>query len=316
MFNNNKKINYLARNSVNFAELDKELKVELSILGGLDIFTNAHVLGVASNTQKICEVMKLDYDTSKKCILAAYMHDVGKIKIPSAILQKQGALTDEEFEIMKKHTIYGYEIVMQYEHFKYLAPIVRGHHENLDGSGYPDGLKDNEITEEAKLIKIADIFDALTQRRQYKENLTYSQATDIILGDVKKGKTGSKYLYYLLEAIIDEMQEKSQRSINELNKSKRDLETLNELDALYKKIYDSGNNPKYVNKLDNYKLSPGYDMSTNTALLSRTKSKLETLEKIVQENKEELEKLIKQQKEAQRLVKSKEWKTVLFGKKV
>ena len=171
MFNKLKKINVLDRKTVNYAELDKELKVELAVLGGLDIFTNAHVVGVANNTQKICDALDLDYEITKHCILAAYLHDVGKIKIPSYVLQKNGPLNDEEYEIMKKHTIYGYEIVMRYSQFRYLAPVVRGHHENLDGSGYPDGLKDKQITEEAKLIKIADIWDALTQRRQYKESL-------------------------------------------------------------------------------------------------------------------------------------------------
>ena len=111
----------------------------------MDIFTNAHVVGVANNTQKICDAMDLDYETTKHCILAAYMHDVGKIKIPSSTLQKNGPLTDEEYEIMKMHTVYGYEICQRYEQFSYLAPIARYHHENLDGSGYPDGLKDEEI---------------------------------------------------------------------------------------------------------------------------------------------------------------------------
>ena len=260
--------------------------------------------------------MGLDYTTTKHCILAAYMHDVGKIKVPSEILQKEGPLTDEEYEIMKMHTVYGYEIVMQYDKFKYLAPVVRGHHENLDGSGYPDGLTDKEITEEARLIKIADIFDALTQRRQYKEKLSLSQATEMILDDVKKGKTGSRYLYYLLFAVIEELETKTQRSINELEKAKYDLETLNDLDKIYKKIYDSGNNPRYINKLKQYKLSAGYDMSSNTALLSRTKSRIETLEKIIKENKAEISKLKKQQKEAFRLIKPKEWGTYLFGKRV
>ena len=316
MFGKSKKINILDRNKVNYSELDKELKVELAILGGLDIFTNAHVLGVAENTHKICEALDLDYKTTKHCILAAYMHDVGKIKIPPEILQKEGKLTDEEFEIMKKHTIYGYEIVMQYDQFKYLAPIVRGHHENLDGSGYPDHLTDKQITEEAKLIKIADIWDALTRRRQYKEAFKLSESAEIMLGDVKKGKTGSKYLYFLLLMVIEELKEKNDGDIKELKTARENLETLKELDVIYKQIYDRGFKPKYANKLNRYQLSPGYDMTANTNLLSRTKTKIENLEKIIKDNKMELSKLKKSCREAKRLIKHREKVTYLFGKRV
>ncbi len=311
-----RKVNILNRKSINYAELDKELKVELAILGGLDIFTNAHVLGVAANTQKICDALDLDYKTTKHCMLAAYLHDVGKIKIPSEILQKPGKLTEEEYEIMKKHTIYGYEIVMRYDQFKYLAPVVRGHHENLDGSGYPDGLKDKQITEEAKLIKIADVWDALTQRRQYKEGFKPSKAAEIMIGDVKKGKTGSKYLYYLLMVVIEELIDKNKGNIQELKKARDDLSTLKDLDVIYKQIYDRGLKPRYANKLKRYELSPGYDMTTNTNLLTRTTSKIESLEKVIKENKSEISKLKKYYKEAKRLIKLRERGTYLFGKRV
>jgi HD-GYP domain-containing protein (c-di-GMP phosphodiesterase class II) len=166
-----KKIDILGENSLNFAEIDKEIKVEISTLGSLDIFTNAHILGVVKYTTMICDTLSLDYETTKNLILSAYLHDIGKIMIPPQVLQKPGKLTDAEFEIMKMHTVYGYDIVMRYDNFKFIAPVVRGHHENLNGTGYPDGLTDKQIPEEAKLIKIADIFDALTAKRQYKEGI-------------------------------------------------------------------------------------------------------------------------------------------------
>ncbi len=314
MFNKIKKINVLDRNKINYAELDKELKVELAILGGLDIFTSAHIIGVANNTQKICEAMDLDYETTKQCMLSAYLHDVGKIKIPSAILQKQERLTEEEYEIMKMHTIYGYEIVMGYDQFKYLAPIVRGHHENLDGSGYPDGLTDKEITEETKLIKIADIYDALTQKRQYKEGFAKSEAVEIILEDIRKGKTGAKYLYFLLISVIKELQETYNGDVTEYQKTKQDIETLKELDKIYKQIYDRGYTSSLSKKLDRYELAPGYDMTTNSNLLSRNISKLESLEKKLAEEKSEIEKLTWQSKEAYKLIKRREWNVKIFGK--
>ena len=316
MFAKANKLNIFERSKISYAEIDKELKVELSVLGGLDIFTNAHVLGVANNTSKICEAMGFDHELSKQCILGAYMHDVGKIKIPSNILQKNGPLTDEEYEIMKMHTIYGYEICMRYEQFKYLAPIARGHHENLDGSGYPDGLKDDEILEEAKLIKIADIWDALTQRRQYKEGFKPSKAADIILSDVKKGKTGSKYLYFLLLAIIDELESENKGNIEEYNEAKEHLEILQDLDKIYKQIYDRGYSESLAKKLKKYELAPGYDLSINTNLMSKTNQKIEKLTQVIKETKEEIETLKMQCKEAKKLIKSKEWNVRLFGKKI
>lgn len=315
MFRKRKKLDVLNRNKISMAELDKELKVELAVLGGLDIFTDAHVVGVANYTQKICESIGFKYETTKKCMLAAYLHDVGKIKIPSYVLQKQGKLTDEEYEIMKMHTIYGYEIVMRYDRFKYLAPIVRGHHENLDGSGYPDGLKKNQISEETKLIKIADLFDALTQRRQYKEGFKASKAAEIILEGVKEGKTGSKYLYYLLLELIYEYKEKNKGNKRELYNLKQDIETLKDLDSIYKKIYDNGYNNTLARKLNKYNLSPGYDMTTNANLLSRSLQKKEILEGVVDDTENEIKLLKKRSREAKRLIKFGEHKTILFGKR-
>ena len=112
------------------------------------------------------------------------------------------------------------------------------------------------------------------------------------------------------------MIEKNKGDINELKKSREDLETLKELDVIYKQIYDRGYKPALANKLNRYKLAPGYDMSSNTALLTRTKSKIESLEKIIKDNKQEISKLKKYRNEAHRLIKPREWGAYLFGKRV
>lgn len=306
-----KKINILDRKKINYSELDEELKVEIAVLGGLDIFTNAHVQGVVNNTTKICEAMDLDYKTTKKCILCAYLHDIGKVHIPAEILQKNGKLTEEEFEIMKKHTIYGYEMCMRYEQFRDLAPIVRAHHENIDGSGYPDGLVESLIPEEAKLIKVADVYDALTQKRQYKDGFKPSYAIQLMIEDVQKGKTGAKYIYYLVTYLIDELQKK----IDDIEKGillvKDNLETLKDLEAIYKQIYDEGYSNRLAKKLAKYNLAPGYDMSANANLLVANQQKLEKMTAEVEEKKTERETLKKQCKQLYRLVRNKEWNSLL-----
>ena len=183
-----KQVDVLNSTKINEAELSSEINLEIAVLKGLDIFTSAHVQGVVKITTKMCQKMRMSYEETKKCVLAAYLHDVGKIKIPPEILQKNGKLTNEEFAEMKKHTIYGYDVCMEYKNFRHLAKIVRAHHENLDGSGYPDGLKGDEIPREASLIKVADVYDALTQRRQYKDGYKQSEALGLMLNDVKAGK--------------------------------------------------------------------------------------------------------------------------------
>ena len=119
-----KEIDILNSNRINEAELLSEVNIEISVLKGLDIFTNAHVQGVVKTTLAMCMKMNKSYEEVKTCVISAYLHDVGKININPEILQKQARLTEEEYEEMKKHTIYGYEMCMEYPTFNKYAPIV------------------------------------------------------------------------------------------------------------------------------------------------------------------------------------------------
>lgn len=306
-----KKINILDRKKINYSELDDELKVEIAVLGGLDIFTDAHVQGVVNTTTKICEALDLSYEKTKKCILCAYLHDVGKVHIPSEILQKNGKLTEEEYQIMKMHTVYGYEMCMRYEQFRHLAPIVRAHHENIDGSGYPDGLMESIIPEEAKLIKVADVYDALTQKRQYKDGFKPSKAIQIMIEDVQKGKTGAKYIYYLCTYLTDEYNKKIDEIEIAIELVKENLETLKDLESIYKQIYDQGYSNRLARKLSKYDLAPGYDMSANANLLVVNKQKLERLNNDLMDKKNERDTLKRQTKQLHRLIRNKEWNSFL-----
>ncbi|MBO5141721.1 MAG: HD domain-containing protein [Clostridia bacterium] len=306
-----KKINILDRKKINYSELDNDLKIEIAVLGGLDIFTDAHVQGVVNITTKICTAMDLSYEKTKKCILCAYLHDIGKVHIPAAILQKNGKLTDEEYEIMKSHTVYGYEMCLRYDEFKHLAPIIRAHHENYDGSGYPDGLRESLIPEEAKLIKVADVYDALTQKRQYKDGFKSSVAIQIMIEDVQKGKTGAKYIYYLCTYLVDELAKKIKELEDSIDIVKGNLETLKDLESIYKQIYDQGYSNRLARKLSKYDLAPGYDMSANANLLVVNKQKLERLNNTLQEVKNERETIKRQTKQLYRLVRNKEWNSIL-----
>ena len=292
-----REIDVLGSARINETTLLSEVNIEISLLKGLDIFTNAHVLGVAKITLAMCKKMNMTYDNIKKCLVAAYLHDIGKTKIPPEILQKTSKLTDEEYIEMKKHTIYGYEMCMNYPTFHKYANIVRAHHENLDGTGYPDGLQKEDIPQEASLIKVADVYDALTQRRQYKSGFLRSEALKIMFEDVVAGKMLGEYFEVLVLVVLDMLHEEYEAHSINILKLENNLEILHELERIYKQIYDIGLTPKLEKKLRKFELTPGYDMSTNANILIIKQKALEREKEAEKKCKEELENVLKIKKD-------------------
>lgn len=142
----------------------------------------------------------LDSGSIDKIGIASILHDVGKIAIPDHILKKPGKLTEEEFEIMKIHTVRGCDIlaempedVMDHEVYRYSYEICRHHHERWDGRGYPDGLVGDEIPVWSQVVGVADVFDALTSPRVYKEAFDHSTAVRMI-NDGECGQFNPKVL--------------------------------------------------------------------------------------------------------------------------
>jgi len=114
---------------------------------------------------------------------AAYLHDIGKIRVPDEILNKEGALTAEEQAEIRKHTAYGGEILAEKEFLANAAKAVVSHHENFDGSGYPEGLKGDEIPIEARVIRVVDTYDAITSARPYQGALSKEEAIrELVMG--------------------------------------------------------------------------------------------------------------------------------------
>ena len=302
-----KKLDILGSKKLNLQELSQEIRCEIEVLGGLDIFTDAHVQGVVKTTTKICEEMDMDYEMLKRCVLSAYLHDIGKIKVPTEVLQKNGRLTDEEYNEIKKHTVYGYEICMEYRNFRELAPIVRAHHESFDGTGYPDGLKGNSIPFEASLIKVADVYDALTKRRQYKEGYKQTDALKIMIEDVKKNKMSGRILIYLLNILEKEMFENIAVHEKNIAQYEENLEILHELEKIYKYIYDRGYSEKAKRMISKFDLPAGYDMSTNANLLINKQKALEKEKEWLNFCKEELKIMRKQESELYSAAKKEKW---------
>ena len=129
----------------------------------------------------------LSEQTVEDIALAAVMHDVGKIAIPDAILNKPGRLTAEEFEIMKTHTVQGAKLLenipqmRDHSAYEYAIDIAMHHHERWDGRGYPHGLKGDEISVGAQIVSLADVYDALVSPRVYKAAFSHEKALEMIL---------------------------------------------------------------------------------------------------------------------------------------
>ncbi|MDT3427008.1 putative two-component system response regulator [Paenibacillus forsythiae] len=136
----------------------------------------------------------LNRETVDLIVTSAPLHDIGKVGIPDHILLKPGKLTRDEFEIMKTHTTLGKEAILRAEQlmnkketfFRYAKEIVYSHHEKWDGTGYPEGLAGESIPLSARLMAVADVYDALTSRRVYKEAMSHEEAVEIITGNEGK----------------------------------------------------------------------------------------------------------------------------------
>jgi len=133
-----------------------------------DPYTEHHLFRIRGYSEAIALQMGLSLRLSKEIGLASLLHDIGKTRVPDAILTKPGPLTEEEWQVMRRHTIWGEELLPDSPWFTTARQIARSHHENWDGSGYPDGVKEDEIPLSARIVAVADGFDAMTSKRPYK----------------------------------------------------------------------------------------------------------------------------------------------------
>jgi len=165
--------------------------------------TGNHIIRVSQYSRMIAENLGLSEKDIRLISLASPMHDIGKLAIPDNILNKPSKLTEEEFEIIKTHTTIGYEMLMKSSHelFTSAALIALQHHEHYDGTGYPKGLKGNEIHIYGKIVAIADVFDSLSCDRVYKKAWPVEQVLEYI--ENEKGKHFDPELVDVLFKYID-----------------------------------------------------------------------------------------------------------------
>lgn len=163
-----------------------------------DLYTKGHSERVAKYSEMIARKMGYSDDDAKTLYIMALMHDVGKIGIPDAIINKPGALTDEEFKIVKSHPVIGADILKEVDAFEKISEIALNHHERVDGKGYPNGLTRNEISDEVAIVSVADAYDAMTSRRSYRDIMGQAE----VRAEIKKG-IGTQFKKQQAEAMLE-----------------------------------------------------------------------------------------------------------------
>jgi putative nucleotidyltransferase with HDIG domain len=157
----------------------------LNLISMHDTGTARHSYNVAEMAVKFANTLNLPCQTVEEIATAALLHDIGKIKIPKDILTKPGKLTGDEFEVIKKHSQYGFEILNNINQLKYIAEAVHCHHEKYNGTGYPNGKNGHEIPFIAQILSITDVYEALTSDRIYRKAMSPDEASKVIYREME-----------------------------------------------------------------------------------------------------------------------------------
>ena len=234
--------------------LTDTMKFQLSILDRMEPYTKRHSENVANLVCRICEYLHFNSHVIIHSTMCAYLHDVGKLKIPSKILNKPEQLTDEEYEIMKTHTTIGYDICMKNPELRPYAPAALYHHESLNGSGYPNGLTKKDIPYIAQIIRVADEYDALVTKRRYKTHINISEtlrdliknttpeehtkavALDYLKSNEKLGKINPRIVRILFKVVLDDIYYEIDSIENYIKYLKQEIKRLETAESYYNKM--------------------------------------------------------------------------------
>lgn len=175
-----------------------------------DTYTNGHSTRVADYSRRIASRAGFSEEEQSNIYMMGLLHDVGKIGVPDAIINKPGKLTDEEFAAIKKHPLMGAEILGNISEFPKLATGARWHHERYDGKGYPDGISGQDIPIEARIIAVADSYDAMSSKRSYREVLPQTY----IHNEMEKGK-GTQFDPVFAKIMLEMMDEDTDYEMRE-----------------------------------------------------------------------------------------------------
>ncbi len=182
--------------------IDQSLKTFAGTIDAKDKYTNGHSLRVAKYSQELAKRMNMSKEEQERVYYIAMLHDIGKIGIPDNILNKPGKLTDEERKVIQKHPAIGAEILKNYTALKGIADGAKYHHERYDGNGYCEGLSGENIPQIARIIGVADTYDAMSSRRCYRDSLS----SEVIVEELKRvagTQLDPEIVPYMLDMIED-----------------------------------------------------------------------------------------------------------------
>ncbi|AGB40882.1 HD-GYP domain-containing protein [Halobacteroides halobius DSM 5150] len=205
----------------NCVKLDFELLLRLAQIFGRIIdfrssFTATHSSGVAASAQRLARLSGFSRAKFSMMRIAGYLHDLGKLAIPVEILNKTGKLTATEFNIIKKHTFYTYQILDGIPELAEIKNWAAFHHERLDGAGYPFGLDKDKLSRGARIMGVADVFTAITEDRPYRAGMEKEQATKILTDMVQDGAVDGS----VVQVLVDNYE-----GINHIRKSAQAIES-------------------------------------------------------------------------------------------
>ncbi len=211
------------------------MKALASAIDAKDKYTHGHSARVAEYARKLAKMNGKSEEECDEIYYAALLHDVGKIGISERIITKDGKLTKEEYEEMKKHPLLGAQILQQISEFPYLSIGAFGHHERYDGKGYPQGLKATDIPEAARIIAVADAYDTMTSKRSYRDPIPQQ----IVREEIVKG-TGTQfdpvYARIMLHLIDEDLEYDMQEHAEVVELAGNDELTVDE----YRSVVSSG----------------------------------------------------------------------------
>ena len=258
----NEQFDFYDSRSVKIYNLDKNIKYQLSVLDNLDAITKRHSENVGNLTCRICEYLRLNKTFTVHATICGYLHDIGKMFIPKEILTKPTSLTNEEFEIMKTHTTRGYEFCMKDLQLRPYAEGALYHHEALNGTGYPQGLTKKDIPFVARIIRVADEYDALVTKRHYTTHINISKTLEdmikdaqpddykktIVLGHLSEksqdGKISPRILKSLFRVVIDDTLYEISCVIDYLSYIKDNIKRLKTISSYEEKANSAKNDKK------------------------------------------------------------------------
>lgn len=289
----NEHYDFYSPSNISLKDLDSGLKDSLSAMYKLDEMTFTHCNNVANLCTRVCEYMRCKNQFTIHCMIAGYVHDIGKMFVPKEILTKNGPLTPEEFEIMKSHTTLGYEYCMKDFNLRAYSDGPWYHHEALNGTGYPRGLKKDDIPYSAQIIRVCDEYDALVTKRHYTTHVNISETLKLLIKDTvppkpvvaldqlkqneRLGKINPKPLRALFKAVIDDV-------LYEISC------VMNYVDYLNSQIKRLETIEKYSKKVQNAKKPADKDYYTaGMKMLLQSGETLDNYQEVLEEYKQALE---------------------------